>query len=361
MEILDIKAQTKAMIDSLKAVCTTYGLGNASSEYKIITEIFLYKYLNDKFIFEMRKANPAWHGMTDADVETQLNALSDDDYEMALFDIGGSTAKLMRNQFISYLFNRQNEEDFHKLFDQTLLDIANQNMDIFSVQAGGSSKIRLFDALSPYVIEAEKRDAFCRAMINKLADASFSGVFEQKYDFFADVFEYLIKDYNKDSGKYAEYYTPHSIATILARILVPDGAKNVTVYDPAAGTGTLVLALAHEIGEDNCTVYTQDISQKANEFMRLNLILNSLVHSLPNVVHDDTLVSPRHLNAKKDGIATFDYIVSNPPFNMDFSETRDTLAGEAYQKRFFAGVPNVPNKKKDGMAIYQMFLQHTRR
>lgn len=358
MGILDIKAQTKAMIDSLKAVCTTYGLGNASSEYKIITEIFLYKYLNDKFIYEMRKANPAWHGMTDAEVETRLNALSDDDYEMALCDIGGSTAKLMRNQFISHLFNRQNEKDFHKVFDQTLLDIANQNMDIFSVKAGGSSKIRLFDALSPYVIEAEKRDAFCRAMMNKLADASFSGVFEQKYDFFADVFEYLIKDYNKDSGKYAEYYTPHSIATILARILVPNGAKNVTVYDPAAGTGTLVLALAHEIGEDNCTVYTQDISQKANEFMRLNLILNSLVHSLPNVVHDDTLVSPRHLNAKKDGIATFDYIVSNPPFNMDFSETRDTLAGEAYQKRFFAGVPKIPDKKKDGMAIYQMFLQH---
>lgn len=358
MEILDIKAQTKAMIDSLKAVCTTYGLGNASSEYKIITEIFLYKYLNDKFIYEMRKANPAWHGLTDAEVEVRLNALTDEEYELALCDIGGSTAKLMRNQYISCLFNRQNEEDFHKLFDQTLLDIANQNMDIFSVQAGGSSKIRLFDALSPYVIEAEKRDPFCRAMINKLVDASFSGVFEQKYDFFADVFEYLIKDYNKDSGKYAEYYTPHSIATILARILVPNGAKNVTVYDPAAGTGTLVLALAHQIGENNCTVYTQDISQKANEFMRLNLILNSLVHSLPNVVHDDTLVSPRHLNAKKDGIATFDYIVSNPPFNMDFSETRDMLAGEAYQKRFFAGVPNVPNKKKDSMAIYQMFLQH---
>ena len=171
MEILDIKAQTKVMIDSLKAVCTTYVLGSARSEYKIISEIYLYKYLNDKFIFEMRKANSTWHGMTDAEVETQLNSLSDDDYEMALFDIGGSTAKLMRNQFISYLFNRQNEEDFHKLFDQTLLDIANQNMDIFSVQAGGSSKIRLFDALSPYVIEAEKRDAFCRAMINKLADA----------------------------------------------------------------------------------------------------------------------------------------------------------------------------------------------
>lgn len=358
MNTVEITQQTKAMIDGLKAVCTNFGLGNAASEYKIITEVFLYKFLNDKFIYEMKKVNPAYADSTDTEVEQRLSALSEDEYEMALMDIGGSTAKLHPKQFISYLFNHQNDDKFHDLFDKTLVAISNDNMDIFSVQAGGASKIKLFDALSPYVIEEEKRDAFCKAMIGKLVNDSFTGVFEQKYDFFADIFEYLIKDYNKDSGKYAEYYTPHSIATILARILVPQAVQNVTVYDPAAGTGTLVLALAHEIGENNCTVYTQDISQKANEFMRLNLILNGLVHSLPNVVHDDTLVSPRHLNARKDNIATFDYIASNPPFNMDFSETRDTLAGEAYQKRFFAGVPNIPNKKLDSMAVYQMFLQH---
>ena len=358
MNTVEITQQTKAMIDGLKAVCTNFGLGNAASEYKIITEVFLYKFLNDKFIYEMKKVNPAYADLTDTEVEQRLSALSEDEYEMALMDIGGSTAKLHPKQFISYLFNHQNDEKFHDLFDKTLVAISNDNMDIFSVQAGGASKIKLFDALSPYVIEEEKRDAFCKAMIGKLVNDSFTGVFEQKYDFFADIFEYLIKDYNKDSGKYAEYYTPHSIATILARILVPQAVQNVTVYDPAAGTGTLVLALAHEIGENNCTVYTQDISQKANEFMRLNLILNGLVHSLPHVVHDDTLVSPLHLNARKDNIATFDYIASNPPFNMDFSETRDTLAGEAYQKRFFAGVPNIPNKKLDSMAVYQMFLQH---
>ncbi|MDO5327147.1 MAG: class I SAM-dependent DNA methyltransferase [Clostridia bacterium] len=358
MNTVEITQQTKAMIDGLKAVCTNFGLGNAASEYKIITEVFLYKFLNDKFIYEMKKVNPAYADLADTEVEQRLSALSEDEYEMALMDIGGSTAKLRPTQFISYLFNHQNDEKFHDLFDKTLVAISNDNMDIFSVQAGGASKIKLFDPLSPYVIEEEKRDAFCKAMIGKLVNDSFTGVFEQKYDFFADIFEYLIKDYNKDSGKYAEYYTPHSIATILARILVPQPVQNVTVYDPAAGTGTLVLALAHEIGENNCTVYTQDISQKANEFMRLNLILNGLVHSLPNVVHDDTLVSPRHLNARKDNIATFDYIASNPPFNMDFSETRDTLAGEAYQKRFFAGVPNIPNKKLDSMAVYQMFLQH---
>lgn len=358
MTTVEITQQTKAMIDGLKAVCTNFGLGNAASEYKIITEVFLYKFLNDKFIYEMKKVNPAYADLTDTEVEQRLSALSEDEYEMALMDIGGSTAKLHPKQFISYLFNHQNDDKFHDLFDKTLVAISNDNMDIFSVQAGGASQIKLFDALSPYVIEEEKRDAFCKAMIGKLVNDSFTGVFEQKYDFFADIFEYLIKDYNKDSGKYAEYYTPHSIATILAQILVPQAVQNVTVYDPAAGTGTLVLALAHEIGENNCTVYTQDISQKANEFMRLNLILNGLVHSLPNVVHDDTLVSPRHLNARKDNIATFDYIASNPPFNMDFSETRDTLAGEAYQKRFFAGVPNIPNKKLDSMAVYQMFLQH---
>lgn len=358
MNTVEITQQTKAMIDGLKAVCTNFGLGNAASEYKIITEVFLYKFLNDKFIYEMKKVNPAYADLTDTEVEQRLSALSEDEYEMALMDIGGSTAKLHPKQFISYLFNHQNDDKFHDLFDKTLVAISNDNMDIFSVQAGGASKIKLFDALSPYVIEEEKQDAFCKAMIGKLVNDSFTGVFEQKYDFFADIFEYLIKDYNKDSGKYAEYYTPHSIATILAQILVPQAVQNVTVYDPAAGTGTLVLALAHEIGENNCTVYTQDISQKANEFMRLNLILNGLVHSLPNVVHDDTLVSPRHLNARKDNIATFDYIASNPPFNMDFSETRDTLAGEAYQKRFFAGVPNIPNKKLDSMAVYQMFLQH---
>lgn len=92
--------------------------------------------------------------------------------------------------------------------------------------------------------------------------------------------------------------------------------------------------------------------------MRLNLVLNNLVHSLGNVVHDDTLIAPRHLNDQKNGLAKFNYIVSNPPFNMDFSDNRETLAGEKHKERFFAGVPNIPQKKKSSMDIYLMFLQH---
>lgn len=354
----NITLQTKQMIDNLKAVCTNFGLGNASSEYKIITEVFLYKFLNDKFLYEAKKVDKSFAGLVSADVEKKLSEMSDDDYELFLLGFAPDTAKLKKTHFISYLFNRKNEENFHTVFDEALKDIAAFNIDIFSIRTGGQSKMSLFNGVSQHVIEIEKKDGFCCAIIDKIANCSFESVFEQKYDFFAQIFEYLIKDYNKDFGKYAEYYTPHSIASIIAKILVPNGATDVTVYDPAAGSGTLVLALAHEIGENNCTIYTQDISQKSNEFLRLNLILNNLVHSLPNIVHDDTLLRPFHKNKKGDGLATFDYIVSNPPFNMDFSDSRDTLADEKYQKRFFAGVPNIPNKDKDKMAIYLLFLQH---
>ena len=354
----NITLQTKQMIDSLKAVCTNFGLGNASSEYKIITEVFLYKFLNDKFLFEAKRVEPVLAKLSPADAEKQLAQMTDDDYELFLLGFGPDTAKLKQTHFISYLFNRKNEENFHTVFDDTLLDIATYNIDIFSVRTGGQSKMRLFSGISQHVIEAEKKDDFCRAIIDKIAECSFDSVFEQKYDFFAQIFEYLIKDYNKDFGKYAEYYTPHSIASIIAKIMVPNGVKNVTAYDPAAGSGTLVLALAHEIGESNCTIYTQDISQKSNEFLRLNLILNNLVHSLPNVVHDDTLLRPYHKNAKGDGLATFDYIVSNPPFNMDFSDSRDTLAGDNHKKRFFAGVPSIPKKDIEKMAVYLLFIQH---
>ena len=355
--MIDIQAQTFSMIDNLKAICTNYGLGNSGNEYKIITETFLYKFLNDKFFYEIKKLAD-FKAKTTRDIEKILAAMPADDFELVLMQLPPNTAKLQPPQFISTLFNQQSAKDFHKIFDAALAEISVANEEIFSVKVGEGTAVKLFEPLSNYVVQTERRDDFCRAIISKLADVNFEEIFTQKYDFFADIFEYLIKDYNKDFGKYAEYYTPHAIAEIIAKILVPAPVKNVRIYDPAAGSGTLILSLAHEIGEDNCTLYTQDISQKSNEILRLNLILNNLVHSLPNVVQDDTLLNPRHLNAAKNSIATFDFVVSNPPFNVDFSENQPTLAVDNYRSRFFAGVPNIPNKKKDSMAIYQLFLQH---
>nr|WP_275659205.1 class I SAM-dependent DNA methyltransferase [Shewanella sp. Isolate8] len=221
-------------------------------------------------------------------------------------------------------------------------------------------KVALFEPISEYVT-VNKRDDFCRAIINSIAEFSFERIFIQKYDFYAVIFEYLIKDYNSNSGgKYAEYYTPHAVARIMANILVPEEQQgkvsNVSCYDPSAGSGTLLMNVAHAIGESRCSIFTQDISKKSSNLLRLNLILNNLVHSIPNVIEGDTMRHPHH----KEGasLKQFDYIVSNPPFKLDFSEIHEELSGKEHQKRFFAGVPKVPAKAKDKMAIYQLFLQH---
>ena len=353
--------KTEELTDELKTICSNYGLGGAASEYKIITEVFLYKFLNDKFLYEIKQVDSNLQQFKKpAELEASLDRMLDQEYELLLYSLKPDTAKLKRTHLISYLFSHKADDDFYKLFDETLVDIANYNLDIFSVKTGGKEKIKLFEPLSNNIPETGKKSKFCRAIIDKLVEFSFEGLFKQKYDAFAVIFEHLIKDYNKDFGKYAEYYTPNTIARIIARVLVKDdeNVQNVTVYDPAAGSGTLLLALAHQIGEDNCTIYTQDISQKSNDFIRLNLILNNLVHSLSNVVHGNTLTEPAHYNDNKTRLAQFDYIVSNPPFKTDFSEDRDFLADSKFKDRFFAGVPNIPNKDKDKMAIYLMFIQH---
>jgi len=352
----DFTVQTKALIDNLKGVCASYGLGNDGNEFKIITQTFLYKFMNDKFGYEVKRIMPE---LADADKwEQGLGELDPQTYEMLLLQLPPDSARLQPEHFISYLHNNQNREEFAKLFDDTLRDIAIQNNEIFAVKTDAGSKVTLFDDLSNYITDSGKRDDFCRALVNQLVEFSFEGVFSKKFDFFATIFEYLIQDYNKDGGgKYAEYYTPHAVAEIMAAILVPEPMRNVTAYDPAAGSGSLLMSLAHAIGEDRCTIYSQDISQKSSGMLRLNLILNNLVHSIQNIIQGNTLLTPAHKESN-GALRKFDYIVSNPPFNLDFSDFRDALDSKANQERFFAGIPNVPKKSKDKMAVYLLFIQH---
>jgi type I restriction enzyme M protein len=353
--IIDFTKQTKELIDELKKVCADFGLGNDGNESKIITQMFLYKFMNDKFGYDLKnedkrfKESAAW--------EKTLQSIPDADFKKLSAKLPTNTARLNKDQTISHLFNSQNVSNFAELFDKTLVDISNLNAKIFSVTTATSARITLFDPLSQFVADPAQKDAFCKALINKLVNFSFEGIFNQKFDFFSTIFEYLIKDYNKDGGgKYAEYYTPHAVSKIMAKILVDQPVTNVTVYDPSAGSGTLLMNVAHEIGEKNCTIYSQDISQKSSGMLRLNLILNDLVHSIPNVIQGNTLVVPAHKD--KNDLKKFDFIVSNPPFKLDFSDFREDLDKPENKARFFAGIPTIPKKKLDSMSIYLLFMQH---
>ena len=348
------EGQTKTLIDDLKSVCANYGLGNDGNEFKIITQVFLYKFLNDKFVHEIKQLEPKLAKAENWEVE--LKKYTPGVYKMLMKRLSGSTAHLNPTQFISSLFERQNEANFAEIFDNTLLEIAKENSDIFSVVTEGGEKIVLFENISKYV--TDKRDDFCKAIINKLVNFSFENIFHEKFDFYATIFEYLISDYNTNSGgKYAEYFTPHAVAKIMAQCLVTQVEKDVTCYDPSAGSGTLLMNLAHAIGEDKCTIYSQDISQKSSNLLRLNLILNDLVHSIPNIVKGNTILEPYHKDANGK-LKQFDFIVSNPPFKLDFSDYVADLDTKENHERFFAGMPNVPKAKKEGMAIYPLFIQH---
>ena len=358
MDIETIKQQTYGLIDRLKKTTVDNGLAGGGNEYTVIIETFLYKFLNDKFIYEAKKVKPEL--VQAEDFFAALDALSEDDYD-EMCDLMLDTIILKKEHLIPFLAKRQNEDVFAELFDSTLESIANENEDIFYILNEDETKVSIMKPLSDVVSGGvTKKNAFCRSLIGDVASFSFEGAFEAGYDFFSTIFEYLIKDYNANGGgNYAEYYTPHAIASIMAQLLVnpADNVSNVTCYDPSAGTGTLVIALAHAIGEQNCSVYTQDISDKSSTMMMLNLILNSMSHSLTHVIQGNTLKHPFHKN--EDGsLRKFDYIVSNPPFKLNFSDYHSDLVNDPYKGRFFAGVPNIPNKDKSGMEIYLCFFQH---
>lgn len=359
---MSITESTIALIDSLKSTTGAFGLAGTGSEYKIVTELFLYKFFNDKFGYEAKKDQVYGERLRNAKKwDAEYDKFSEDEVEDLFSYLPASVPRLKPEHTLAHLYNSSGMGDFSTLLDATLIDIANINADTFSVTTSGKSRVNIFSAVTTNITDTQKRDEFARSLMKDIATFNFEDVFDEKYDFFSGIFEHLLKGFNNaGGGKYAEYYTPRAIAQVMAKLLVGENAdlRGMTCYDPSAGTGTLLMALAHQIGEDRCSIFSQDISEKSSEMLRLNLILNNLSASLPNVVQGNTLLEPSHKETNGT-LKKFDFIVSNPPFKLDFPEYRDTLAADGI--RFWAGVPNAVKKvdpQKPKMAIYTCFIQH---
>lgn len=361
---VELEKNIKSIIDDLKGLCSTNGLSNTAGEEIIVTSVFLYKFLNDKFIANLKAF------AKDIDI-TYDELIANDDFMDAFYDSYPQDVAFAYEDTIDYLVGYINENDFYKKFDETLIRISNyERNDAFNVDTAEGTKKPLFTPLSSF-IEPSKRNAFTKSIFSYIVRDrfDFGGAFEDNYDFFSTIFEYLITDYNTASGKYAEYFTPQALSKAIAQILVrmsPVEDKIYEIYDPSAGSGSLILHLANELGDgkfgNKARVYTQDISQKSSRFLRINMLLNGLKESLENIIEGDTLVSPAHYRIKGDnmsGLKKFDYITSNPPFKTDFSSSRDTIYNMwKSTDRFFAGVPKIPKDKKQNMAIYLLFIQH---
>ena len=364
--VLELEKNIKEIIDDLKGLCQTNGLSNQASEEVVITSVFLYKFLNDKFMANLVKFS------NEIGVDTEIILENKNDELDAFYDSFPQDVAFRYEDTINYLINQVSNNDFYKMFDDALERISNYKQnEPFSVELADGTRKALFTRITEYV-ESSKRNNFAKnifAIISK-EKFDFGPAFENNFDFYSTIFEYLIKDYNVASGVYAEYFTPQVISSIIAKILVHMSPirddKLYEIYDPSAGSGSLVLHLANELGHgkfgNKARVYTQDISGKSSRFLRINMLLNGLTESLDNIIEGDTLLNPSHYATKGEstsGIKTFDFITSNPPFKMNFESTRDAIEQKwENTDRFFAGVPKIPNKKKESMAIYLLFIQH---
>lgn len=364
-DIFTLENKIKQMIDEMKGLCQTNGLSNQASEEVVITSVFLYKFLNDKFMANLKEF------AEEIDMGVEVVLKNENDELAAFYDSYPQDVAFKYEDTIEYLINKVGSTEFYHLFDDALERISNypQNEE-FSIETADGGRKPLFTRITENV-EASKRNNFAKNIFGIISQDKFDfgEAFKNNFDFYSAIFEHLIKDYNVASGVYAEYFTPQAISSIIAKILVnmsPVEDKIYEVYDPSAGSGSLVLHLANELGEgsfgDRAQVYTQDISGKSSRFLRINMLLNGLTNSLDNIIEGDTLDTPAHYNIPHDagsGIKHFDYITSNPPFKMDFSATRDLIEQKwADTDRFFAGIPKIPNKKKESMAIYLCFIQH---
>ena len=364
MAFHELETKIHEMVDDLQGLCSTVGLSNTANEEVVVTSVFLYKFLNDKFMYKLGKFSD--------EIEYSVKSIleNEDDMLDAFYSYNSKDVAFAYEDTIQYLVNHIEQKDFYLQFDAALERISkNAKNDAFAVETADGEKTPLFTPLTT-LVEGAQRNNFAKAIFGIIAQDKFdfSEAFGGSFDFYSAIFEYLIKNYNVASGTYAEYFTPQTVSSIIAKILVGmnDKIEAAEIYDPAAGSGSLILHLAHELGQESgmnrAIIYTQDISTKSTRFLRLNMMLNGMAESLGNIVRGDTLETPAHYKVEHEpdsGLKKFSYITTNPPFKTDFSATRDRIEQKWQDtNRFFAGIPKIPNKKKESMAIYLMFIQH---
>jgi type I restriction enzyme M protein len=165
-------------------------------------------------------------------------------------------------------------------------------------------------------------------------------------DVIGNAYEYLIGRFASDAGKKGgEFYTPPEVATLLAKLVGPKPGE--TIYDPACGSGSLLIRVAREVGSDDYSIYGQEVNGQTWALCKMNMFLHEIDGA--KIEWGDTLNSPKHLAGEKQ-IRKFDVVVANPPFSLD-KWGAENAPGDKYQ-RFHRGTP--PKSKADYAFISHM-------
>ncbi|SNS03611.1 type I restriction enzyme M protein [Methylobacillus rhizosphaerae] len=176
--------------------------------------------------------------------------------------------------------------------------------------------------LGPTVAKRNERLVKLLDAIGEL-DFGNGGFAENTIDAFGDAYEYLMGMYASSAGKSGgEYYTPQEVSELLARITVVGKTAVNKVYDPAVGSGSLLLKFAKVLGKDNVRqgFYGQEINLTTYNLARINMFLHDINYEKFDIFHGDTLTDPGHWDDEP-----FEAIVSNPPYSIKWEGDSNPL------------------------------------
>ncbi|GGZ42596.1 MULTISPECIES: type I restriction-modification system subunit M [Streptomyces rochei group] len=168
-----------------------------------------------------------------------------------------------------------------------------------------------------------KRNEKLVKLLNAIGDLNLGDFNDHAIDSFGDAYEYLMTMYASNAGKSGgEFFTPQEVSELLARITVV-GKKSVNkVYDPAVGSGSLLLKFAKVLGKDNVRqgFFGQEINLTTYNLARINMFLHDINYEKFDLAHGDTLTDPQHWDDEP-----FEAIVSNPPYSIKWDGVANPL------------------------------------
>lgn len=160
-------------------------------------------------------------------------------------------------------------------------------------------------------------------LLNGVADMKLGDYQENTIDAFGDAYEYLMGMYASSAGKSGgEYYTPQEVSELLTHIATLGKTEVNKVYDPACGSGSLLLKAAKILGKDNVRqgFFGQEINITTYNLCRINMFLHDIGYDKFDIAHGDTLINPKHWDDEP-----FEVIVSNPPYSIKWEGKDNTL------------------------------------
>ena len=248
--------------------------------------------------------------------------------------------QLPDNCTFEYIFTNRNENNLGEIIDIALTGLEDANRTKLA------NVFRNISFNSEAIFgQTKERNTLLKNLLGDFSYLDLQPSHLEGNDIIGDAYEYLISRFAGDAGKKAgEFYTPAEVSTLLAKLVDPQPGNRIC--DPACGSGSLLIKVAKEVGNNNFSLYGQENNGSTWALCRMNMFLHELDQA--DIEWGDTLNNPKLLEG--DHLRKFDVVVANPPFSLDKWGAENAAIDQF--NRFHRGVP--PKSKGDYAFISHM-------